>query len=171
MGEINPIQVKLKEGGEAAYGDDSSSSASSNTQTPPFFTSASPTSSTADIAADGATGTHNALHGRVTPPPCATFPVKARVQFNENADVVRIPSRYQYSERIRKVLWSNKHEIMENAERNIIEFESEGWDWQNVVLDDEMFIDSATGSLVHPCHLLLDGDAEDEVDDLGRESQ
>jgi hypothetical protein len=171
LGEINPIQVKLKQGGEEAYGDDSSSSTSSNIQASSFFTSVSPTSSTADIGADGATGTRNALHCQVTPPPRATDAVKARVQFNENADVVRIPSRYQYSDRIRKVLWSNKHEIMENAERNIIEFESEGWDWQNVVLDDEMFIDSATGSLVHPCHLLLDGDAEDDGDDLAPESQ
>jgi hypothetical protein len=170
LGEINPTQVKLKEGSVGVYDDDSSSSFSSTTQPSSFFTSASPTSSTADIAADCATS-KNAHHiAAVLPPPstCSLTPkcAKPRVRFNENVDVVSIPSRYQYSDRIRKVLWSNKHEIMENAERNIIEYEAEGWDWNTVVLEEEMFVDSLTGSLVHPCHLLLDGDVEGGSEEL-----
>ena len=49
------------------------------------------------------------------------------------------------------------------AERNMIEFEAEGFDWRNVVMDDDMYIDSINGQLVHPCHL-ADPDSEDGKD-------
>lgn len=49
------------------------------------------------------------------------------------------------------------------AERNMIEFEAEGLDWRNVVLDDDMYIDSINGQLIHPCH--FDDFAEDTKND------
>lgn len=169
LGEINPTQVKLKEGtvGGAYYVDDSSSCTE---QSPSSITSSSPTSSTADIATDFAstsppstTSSSSCIAtANTTTPMGVTIKPRRAVRFNENAAVVIIPSRYQYSDRIRKFLWSNKYEIMENAERNIIEYEAEGWDWNAVVLEEEMFVDSITGSLVHPCHLLLDGDGDME---------
>ena len=67
--------------------------------------------------------------------------------------MVPIPSHNQYSSRIKKHLWSNAMEIKEMAQRNYFEFQSEGFDWRNVVLDEEMYIDSMNGQLVHPCHL------------------
>jgi hypothetical protein len=79
-----------------------------------------------------------------------------RVQFNETVNVLSIPSRHQFSNRIKKVYWSSKEEICENVERNVLEFTYEDWDYNNVVLEDEMYIDTATGELVHPVHLRVD---------------
>ena len=83
-----------------------------------------------------------------------------RVKFNETVDIVSIPSRHQFSNRIKRVYWSSKEEICSNAERNILEYEYEGWDYHNVVLDEDMYIDTATGALVHPCHLSLDEEGQ-----------
>jgi hypothetical protein len=80
----------------------------------------------------------------------------AKVKFNETVDVVSIPSRHQFSNRIKNVYWSNRYELQENAQRNILEYEYEGWDYHNVVLDEDMYIDSSTGALIHPCHLSVD---------------
>ena len=84
---------------------------------------------------------------------CSSPSANTTVQFNETVSVVNIPSRYQYSDRMKKFLWSDRWELQEMAERNMIEFEAEGFDWRNVVLDDEMYIDSVNGQLIHPCHL------------------
>ncbi|KAG7369871.1 hypothetical protein IV203_027617 [Nitzschia inconspicua] len=78
------------------------------------------------------------------------------VKFNDTVDIVSIPSRHQFSNRIKNVYWSNRYELQENAERNILEYEYEGWDYDKVVLDDEMYVDVNTGALIHPCHLSVD---------------
>jgi hypothetical protein len=75
----------------------------------------------------------------------------ASIQFSSEVMVVPIPSRHEYSNRIRKFLWSDGAEIQENAERNRIEFAAEGWDWHTVLEDDDMYVDADTGELVHPC--------------------
>jgi hypothetical protein len=73
--------------------------------------------------------------------------------FQENVEVIPIPTRYEYSDRIKSRIWSNRHELQENAERNALEFAAEGWNWQNVTEDEGMYICSASGELVHPIHL------------------
>ena len=47
---------------------------------------------------------------------------------------------------------------MESRDRffNILEYEYEGWDYHNVVLDEDMYVDTSTGALIHPCHLSID---------------
>eukprot|EP00977_Amphora_coffeiformis_P024393 scaffold15695_cov160-Amphora_coffeaeformis.AAC.2 len=87
--------------------------------------------------------------------PMATVGKKksTKIAFQDQVEVLPIPTRYEYSERIKSRIWSNRHELQENAERNALEFASEGWDWKNVKEDDHMFICSQSGELVHPVHL------------------
>ena len=73
-----------------------------------------------------------------------------RIAFQDEVEVMPIPTRHEYSERIRSRIWSNRHELQENAERNAVEFASEGWNSDNVIEDEGMYICSASGELVHP---------------------
>lgn len=73
-----------------------------------------------------------------------------RIAFVDEVEVMPIPTRHEYSDRIKSRIWSNRHELQENAERNAVEFASEGWNWRNVTEDEGMYICSASGELVHP---------------------
>jgi hypothetical protein len=88
-----------------------------------------------------------------TPTGTTTDKASRRIAFQEDVEVVPIPTRYEYSDRIKSRIWSNRHELQENAERNAMEFAAEGWDWRTVTEDDGMFICSVSGELVHPVHL------------------
>jgi len=87
------------------------------------------------------------------------------VRFNTVVLGVKIPSRNQYSRRIKQTLWRDRYELSEMVERNTAEFHAENYDWQQVVLDDEMFLDSTSGEKVHPCHVEgFDYDEENDED-------
>lgn len=77
---------------------------------------------------------------------------KPRISFNDSVSVAHIPMRSEYSDRVRSRLWSNRYEIHENATRNAIEFQAEGWDWRSVTEDEGMFVCTSSGELIHPVH-------------------
>lgn len=75
------------------------------------------------------------------------------VRFNTVVSGVKIPSRNQYSRRIKQSLWRDRYELSEMVERNTAEFHAENYDWNQVVLDEEMYVDTSSGERVHPCHV------------------
>mmetsp|Transcript_7692 Transcript_7692/g.10493 ORF Transcript_7692/g.10493 Transcript_7692/m.10493 type:complete len:206 (-) Transcript_7692:364-981(-) len=77
---------------------------------------------------------------------------KKNISFHNTVDVVPIPMRTEYSDRVRTRLWSNAVEIHENAARNQVEFAAEGWDWRTVTEDDKMYVCCISGELIHPVH-------------------
>ena len=77
----------------------------------------------------------------------------ASVRFNAVVSGVKIPSRNQYSRRIKQTLWRDRYELSEMVERNTTEFHAENYDWEQVVLDDQMYVDITSGEKVHPCHV------------------
>mmetsp|Transcript_481 Transcript_481/g.1128 ORF Transcript_481/g.1128 Transcript_481/m.1128 type:complete len:299 (+) Transcript_481:335-1231(+) len=106
-----------------------------------------------DVDGDGAAATTTTIHltsaaeaGVMDDLP----PKTTRIAFQDVVDVMPIPTRHEYSDRIKSRIWSNRHELQENAERNAVEFASEGWKWENVIEDEGMYICSASGELVHP---------------------
>jgi hypothetical protein len=104
------------------------------------------------------------------PPPCQ------EIRFNPSASVVYIPSRNQYSNIIKKRIWTDRYELAEMVERNTLEFEYEGYDFNKVVLEEDMCVDSLNGELVHPCNVFhasnqqyagMEEDKEEDLDDFG----
>jgi len=77
---------------------------------------------------------------------------RRKICFNDSVKVAHIPMRSEYSDRVRSRIWSNRYEIHENATRNAIEFQAEGWDWRTTVEDEGMFVCTSSGELIHPVH-------------------
>jgi hypothetical protein len=77
----------------------------------------------------------------------------SRIQFNSVVQVKTIPSHVDYSNRVRKHLWSNRHELRETTERNMREFAFEGWNINQVIEEDDMFFDRRSHEFIHPVHV------------------
>jgi hypothetical protein len=75
---------------------------------------------------------------------------KRLVRFDGDVMVQPIASHKNYSKRIKNTIWTNTAEAQDNAYRNQVEFAAEGWDYQKVLEDEDMYIDAETGELVHP---------------------
>jgi hypothetical protein len=99
-------------------------------------------------------------------------PLKAtKIHFSDKVSVVPIPTRHEYSNRIKSRIWTNRYELAELQERNVLEFTAEGWNWEAVVEDDQMFLDSVSGEMVHPIHVqMLQARERDSMNDFEKES-
>eukprot|EP00536_Pseudo-nitzschia_multiseries_P006733 jgi/Psemu1/304325/fgenesh1_kg.146_\ len=75
---------------------------------------------------------------------------KRHVRFNSIVTEKQIASHKKYSDRIKRTLWSDSEEIKENAFRNQLEFQAEGMNWESVLENDDMYMDTDTGELIHP---------------------
>lgn len=78
---------------------------------------------------------------------------KKGVNFQETVTVVPIPMRTEYSRRIRTKLWIDQLELSQNAERNLVEFAAEGYDWQSACTERHMYFCEETKELIHPVHI------------------
>ena len=54
---------------------------------------------------------------------------------------------------MKRNLWSSLSEIARSAQRNTIEFSSEGWDWRSAIEEESMYVHSKTGQYIHPVHV------------------
>mmetsp|Transcript_779 Transcript_779/g.1636 ORF Transcript_779/g.1636 Transcript_779/m.1636 type:complete len:178 (+) Transcript_779:186-719(+) len=75
---------------------------------------------------------------------------KRLVRFNNIVTEKQIASHKKYSDRMKRTLWSDSVEIKENAFRNQLEFQAEGMNWESVLENDDMYVDTNTGELIHP---------------------
>jgi len=78
----------------------------------------------------------------------------SRIQFNSVVESMPIPSHQDYSDRVKRLLWSNNMEIKENAQRNAREFAFEGWSPQYVLEEDQMYLDVGSMEFIHPVHVV-----------------
>lgn len=78
---------------------------------------------------------------------------KKGVTIRKTVTVVPIPSRSDYSHIVRDRLWTTSTELAVNAARNTVEFASEGWNWRNVLEDENMLVHQENGELIHPIHI------------------
>jgi len=76
---------------------------------------------------------------------------KRGVHFHDQVEVRFVPLHSDYSQRVRQKYWNNAQELWEMAARNSIEYASEGYDFRNVV-EEENFTRWG-GQLIHPAHV------------------
>jgi hypothetical protein len=78
--------------------------------------------------------------------------LQSRVSFESCVVVHSIPSHIDYSDRVRKALWTEPMEMEQEKIRNYVEFMAEGWDWRQVVEEDEFLV--FENQLIHPVHAI-----------------
>ena len=81
-------------------------------------------------------------------------PDSTRIQFNSVVQSMPIPSHLDYSDRVKRLIWSNGTEIRQNAQRNAREFAFEGWSAQYVLEEDQMYLDVGSMEFIHPVHVV-----------------
>eukprot|EP00532_Pseudo-nitzschia_australis_P006908 CAMPEP_0168165210 /NCGR_PEP_ID=MMETSP0139_2-20121125/1365_1 /TAXON_ID=44445 /ORGANISM="Pseudo-nitzschia australis, Strain 10249 10 AB" /LENGTH=144 /DNA_ID=CAMNT_0008082311 /DNA_START=187 /DNA_END=621 /DNA_ORIENTATION=- len=78
----------------------------------------------------------------------------SKIQFNSVVKAMPIPSHQDYSNRVKRLIWSNGTEIRQNAQRNAREFAFEGWSAQYVLEEDQMYLDVGSMEFIHPVHVV-----------------
>lgn len=80
-------------------------------------------------------------------------PDTKKLSFNTEVAVIPIPTRHDYSDRVKERLWIAVDELELAAYRNAVEFTAEGWDWRTVLEDEAFYRCSETGEKIHPVHM------------------
>mmetsp|Transcript_23228 Transcript_23228/g.37785 ORF Transcript_23228/g.37785 Transcript_23228/m.37785 type:complete len:160 (+) Transcript_23228:240-719(+) len=75
---------------------------------------------------------------------------KRLVRFDSAVMVKPIASHTTYSKRIKRTIWTDAQELQDNAYRNQVEFQAEGWDYNKVLEEEDMYVHATTGEFVHP---------------------
>lgn len=78
---------------------------------------------------------------------------KRSVRFDTEVRVMDIPSHSEYSKFMKQLIWNSPRDIQQNARRNRREFAAEGWNWRNVLEEDQMYLDRLSQEFIHPVHL------------------
>lgn len=79
-------------------------------------------------------------------------PIGRVVRFHSCVTVRPIPSHQQYSERVRRQLWSDRSEMHRSVSRNTLEFAAEHWDWRQAAEEKDMIW--CNGQFIHPVHAI-----------------
>ncbi len=61
-----------------------------------------------------------------------------RVKFSNTVAAIYVPTHQEYSNRVRQSYWAGVGEIREMVYRNMIEFDAEGYRWENVAEEPDM---------------------------------
>jgi hypothetical protein len=107
-------------------------------------------STCSDETADGSTSSSSS-YGSTKSEANSGMCRKKSVSFDAAVTVHPVPTRFDFSDRIRGFMWTPASEMQENAARNYLEFMAEGWDWHSVVDDKDMIV--IDGERIHPVHL------------------
>jgi len=79
-------------------------------------------------------------------------PMPKGVRFNPDVAVLQIPTRQEYSQRIKQHLWYTASQLQVMQQRNTIEFAADGFNVDQVCEEDEHYRSKTTGELIHPIH-------------------
>ncbi len=71
-------------------------------------------------------------------PSCDYTCTHKRVKFSNTVAAVYVPTHQEYSNRVRRSYWAGVGEIREMVYRNMIEFDAEGYQWENVAEETDM---------------------------------
>ena len=99
---------------------------------------------------------HNHLE-RIFTLPMSNFkmPIRKSVSFNNAVCVIPIPMRNEYSKKDSKLLWFRAKDLYDMVQRNRKEFAAEGWDFHNVLEEDQMYLCESTKEFIHPVHVSI----------------
>ncbi|CAM9260983.1 unnamed protein product, partial [Ectocarpus sp. 13 AM-2016] len=81
------------------------------------------------------------------------------VDFAPVVSAVYVPVHSEYSDRVRRSYWNSAGEIREMVYRNMIEFDAEEYNWENVAEEEDMYFCEETGEFIHPIFF----DCQDEA--------
>jgi hypothetical protein len=157
-------KVNIMDDSQSSSSSSSSSSliSTSSSLTPSCFSSSSEdtvkTVMPNNILLDNDQSSSPQPHSSFSPPPfnnngSQTQQRNNNVTFHSKVLVMRIPSRKQYPESMKRSMWCSMSEISRSAARNSIEFQSEGWDWRLAVEENRMYYHPKSGQYIHPVHV------------------